>query len=73
MQKETFQHAGTEYEVRVISDGQSVFVKAFCGDKPANGYRYEVTLEMVHDAATVSGLDVVKHLIEIAKADIIGH
>lgn len=72
MQKEIFQHAGVEYEVRVISDGQSVFVKIFSGDKPANGYRYEATLETVHDAGAVSGLDAVKHLIKIAKADITG-
>lgn len=73
MQKETFQHAGSEYEVRVISDGQWVFVTVFCNVKPANGYRYEATLETVHDAGIVSGLDAVKHLIEIAKADITVH
>ena len=72
LQREIFQHAGVEYEVRVVSDGQTVFVKVFCGDKAANGYRYEVTLETVHDAAMVSDLDVVKHLIRVAKADVAG-
>ncbi len=72
MQTEKFSHEGKEFEVRVISDGQSVYVKVFSSGNPVNGYRYEVTLETVHDAATVTGLDAVKHLIEIAKADVIG-
>jgi len=72
MQTEQFSHEGKDYEVRVISDGQSVYVKVFSSGKPVNGYRYEATLETVHDAATVTGLDAVKHLIELAKADVVG-
>ena len=70
MQTEPFSHAGKEYEVRVISDGQSVFVKVFKGMEPANGFRYEVTLMTMQDAANVMGIDVVKHLIKTAKADV---
>jgi hypothetical protein len=54
----------------VITDGLSVFVRVFHDGKPANALRYEATLESVHDAATVSGLDIVKSLIETAKSDI---
>ena len=70
MHIETFKHNDKEYEVRVITDGLSVFVRVFHDGKPANALRYEATLESVHDAATVSGLDIVKSLIETAKSDI---
>lgn len=64
MEIETFVHGGEKFEIRIISDGQSVFVKAFVEGKPANVFRYEATLETVHDASAVAGLDVVKHLNE---------
>ena len=70
MNTQTFQHNGKDYEIRIISDGQSVFVKVFTEGKPANGIRYEATLETVHDAATVADLDVVKELIKTAQSDI---
>ena len=70
MNTQTFQHKGKDYDIRIISDGQSVFVKVFTDGKPANGIRYEATLETVHDAATVTDLDVVKELIKTAQADI---
>jgi hypothetical protein len=70
MNTQAFQHKGKDYEIRIISDGQSVFVKVFTEGKPANGIRYEATLETVHDAATVTDLDVVKELIKTAQADI---
>ena len=70
MNTQTFQHNGKDYEIRIISDGQSVFVKVFTEGKPANGIRYEATLETVHDAATVADLDVVKELAKTAQSDI---
>jgi hypothetical protein len=54
----------------VITDGLSVFVRVFHDGEPANVLRYEATLETVHDAAAVYGLDIVKSLIETAKSDI---
>jgi hypothetical protein len=68
MHTETFTHNNKEYEVRVITDGLSVFVRVFQDGKPANALRYEATLDAVHDAATVSGLDIVKSLIGTAKS-----
>lgn len=70
MHTQTFSHNNEEYEVRVISDGISVFVRVFKANQPANGLRYEATLETVQDAATVAGLDVVKGLIDTAISDI---
>lgn len=70
MYTQTFTHNEEQYEVRVISDGLSVFVRVFRDGQPANAIRYEVTLETVHDAAAVSGLDIVQSLINTAKSDI---
>lgn len=70
MHTETFTYNSKEYEVRVISDGLSVFIRVFHNGKPANALRYEATLETVHDAATVSGLDIVQSLLNTAKSDI---
>jgi hypothetical protein len=70
MYAETLKHNNKEYEVRVITDGLSVFVRVFHDGKQANALRYEATLESVHDAAAVSGLDIVKSLIATAKSDI---
>jgi hypothetical protein len=54
----------------MISDGLSVFIRVFYDGQPANALRYEATLETVHDAAAVSGLDIVQSLINTAKSDI---
>lgn len=70
MHTQTFTHNNEEYEVRVISDGISVFVRVFKANKPANGLRYEATLETVQDAASVAGLDIVKGLIDTSISDI---
>ena len=71
MHSEKFTHNGVSYEVRVIYDGESVYVKAFQGNRPANRFRYSATIELVQDMAAVLGTDAVKHLIEIAKQDLI--
>lgn len=71
MHSEKFTHNGVAYEVRVIYDGESVYVKAFQGNRPANRFRYSATIELVQDMAAVLGTDAVKHLIEIAKQDLI--
>lgn len=70
MHTETFTHNNKQYEVRLISDGLSVFIRVFSEGKPANALRYEATLETVHDASAVSGLDIVQSLINTAKSDI---
>jgi len=70
MHTELFQHNNQSYEVRVITDGLSVFVRVFQDGKPANALRYEATLENVQDAVTVFDLDLVKSLIQTAKSDV---
>lgn len=47
MHTEKFTYNNEEYEIRVISDGISVFVRVFKGGQPASGLRYEATLETV--------------------------
>jgi hypothetical protein len=55
----------------VICDGESVYVKVFQNNRPSNQFRYSATMEVIQDMATVAGTDAVKHLIEIAKQDVI--
>lgn len=71
MHIEKFKHNGEEHEVRVICDGESVYVKVFQDNRPSNRFRYSATMEVIQDMATVAGTDAVKHLIEIAKQDVI--
>jgi hypothetical protein len=33
-----FSFEGREYQIRVVSDGATIYVRAFCDNKPANGY-----------------------------------
>ena len=70
MQTQKFTHNGEEHEVRIVSDGVSAFVRVFKNNQPANGLRYEATLETVQDGANVAGLDIVKGLIDTAISDI---
>lgn len=71
MHIEKFSHNGVEYEVRVICDGESVYVKVFDSDRASNRFRYSATVEGIHDMARVAGSDAVKHLIATAKQDVI--
>ena len=70
MQVEKFVHDGKQFEIRVISDGESVYVKVFHDNRPANRFRYSATIELVQDMNQITGIDAVKHLIEIAKKDV---
>ena len=71
MHIEQFTHNGKKYEVRVICDGESVYVKVFQKNRPSNRFRYSARMETIEDMASVSETDSVKHLIEIAKQDVI--
>jgi len=71
MHTEKFSHNGVEHEVRVICDGESVYVKVFQDGRPSNRFRYSATIEVIHDMATVARTDAVKHLIDIAKQDVV--
>jgi len=70
METERFSHQGNEYEVRVICDGETIYVKAFLQGRPANRFRYSATIEQIYDFSTILGMDAVQHLIEIAKQDV---
>lgn len=71
MHVEEFTHNGEPYEVRVIWDGEAVYAKVFHNNQPANRFRYSATIEAIQDLAAVAGTDTVKHLIDIAKQDVI--
>ncbi len=71
MHTEKFSRNGVEHEVRVICDGESVYFKVFQENRPSNRFRYSATMDVIHDMAAVAGTDAVKHLIEIAKQDVI--
>lgn len=68
---EKFVDNGNACEIRVICDGESVYVKAFQDNRSVSRFRYSASIEVVQDMAAVLGSDAVKHLIEIAKKDII--
>jgi hypothetical protein len=70
MQVEKFSHDGKLFEIRVITDGESVYVKVFQDNHPANRFRYSATIEVIQDMNQITGIDAVKHLIEIAKKDV---
>ena len=70
MQVEKFVHDGKQFEIRVITDGESVYVKVFKDGRPANRFRYSATIELVQDMNQITAIDAVKHLIEIAKRDV---
>jgi len=71
MHTKKFTHEDMEHEVRVICDGESVYVKVFQDNRQSNRFRYSATMEVIQDKATVAGTDAVKYLIEIAKQDVI--
>jgi hypothetical protein len=66
-----FEHNGKKYEVRIISDGNTVFIKTFLNGKPANGYRYSVELITAFELEQVMGYDGIRDLVEMAKSDVI--
>ena len=66
-----FNHAGKKYEIRIISNGATVFIRAFHDNKPANGYSYSIDTMVHMDMKSWVGIDGIKELIETAKKDII--
>jgi hypothetical protein len=70
-EKRDFQHNGIAYEVRIVTDGQTIWVRAFQGGRAANGYTYSVALETQIVALTDKyPSDLVVNLIEIAEDDV---
>jgi len=49
----------------------TVYVKVFADNQQANRFRYSATTDAVHDIGFVMSSDIVSHLIEIAKRDVV--
>lgn len=62
---------GKPYEIRLIADQGNITVRAFTGDKPANGYSYNVTFETACDISAIAGVDAVRELVKIAEEDVV--
>jgi hypothetical protein len=65
-----FSFEGKEYQIRVVSDGATIYVRAFCDNKPANGYSYQVTIMTAFDLKKLMGFDAIKQLIKSAREDV---
>jgi hypothetical protein len=66
-----FSHKGRNYEIRVFSDGHNMVVKAFEGNREANGYSHSVTFPVAVDLKHETGVDAIDVLIDDAKKDIV--
>jgi len=66
-----FTHNSQNYEIRVISDGSTIYVRAFKDGQAVNGYSYQVSLPVAFDLNRIHGLDAVQDLIKNAKHDVV--
>jgi hypothetical protein len=71
MRKIPFTFEGKDYEIRVISDGSTTYIRAFLGNRPANGYTYQVAMPVAFDFHRTFNVSAVQHLIDTAKQDVI--
>jgi hypothetical protein len=67
MQRHPFVAFGTEYEIRVVSDGVDVEVRAFKDEQPVNRLCYTATLKQAKKLQTTTGVDLIEQLIRLAK------
>lgn len=65
-----FTYDGKEYQIRIISDGATIHIRAFLDDKPANGFAYQIDIMDVFGLNKLLEFDGIKDLIESAKEDI---
>ena len=65
-----FSFEGKDYQVRVVYDGATIYVRAFCGHRPANGYSYQVNIMKALDLKKLIGLDAIKEFIKSAQDDV---
>ncbi len=65
-----FEFEGKSYEIRVVSDGTTIIVRAFLNGHPANGYSYSVDLPTAVDITRQLRIDPVQNLIETAIRDV---
>ena len=71
MHSEKFRHNNINYEVRVICDGETVYVKAFQNSRPANKFKYSALVDVIQDVTDIIGTKTVNHLVRMAKQDVI--
>lgn len=66
-----FEFKKRQYEIRVVTDGVCVYVRAFHRNRPANGYRYSIDLMVTApELRRLKGMDGIRVLIEHAKQDV---
>lgn len=66
-----FKHNNRSYEVCVISDGSTIYVKAFKDGEPANGYSYQASIPIAFDMERLLGMSAVDDLMQTAKRDVV--
>ncbi|KIG11211.1 hypothetical protein BurMR1_1871 [Burkholderia sp. MR1] len=68
---DTFQHKGSNVQVRLYDDGERFVVRATdSSGKPLNGYVYSVTKVEQIDARVAATLDPLKELAKTARSDV---
>ena len=65
-----FSFEGKNYEIRVVSDGFTIRIRAFRDNKPVNGYVYEVNSMTVFDLKKQIGFNAIQNLIRLAQNDV---
>jgi hypothetical protein len=65
-----FTFEGKDYEIRVVTDGMTTYVRTFRDGVPANGYSYQVSFPVAFDMQKQLGLSALDELVETAKRDI---
>jgi hypothetical protein len=69
--KHQFEHNGRSYEVRIVTDGQTFWVRAFLNGRPANGYTYSVDAQTQIEALSRKySEDLIASLIVTAEDDV---
>ena len=66
-----FEHKGKKYEIRVMTDGATLYCRAFRDGKPANGYSYRVDIMTSHDLKMLRGMDALSEITAHAKEDVV--
>lgn len=65
-----FEFEDEQYEVRLATDGTTVYVRAFKNGEPADGFGYQVSLPMVMDIQAIMGLSAIDELIAEAQRNV---
>ncbi len=66
----SWEHAGNEYQIRIMFDANLINVVAFTNNYPANGFRYQVLLPKSSNVQNILSSGNFSNLIDNAKEDI---